>query len=494
MKLRQRHGGRRRSADAEHGEGESAVESGREEPKRTRRHFISSRKSSKNDDSAGSGKESKSLKPRPQRKDSSPQKSSPLTLGPRLLAPAPMRSLSSYAPDLHLWRRPSGGHTTPDEIHSDTDIPRRRIFHRSNSAPGSPLPPSLDPIADSPHPLASLIVPSAIVAEPVPIQPVESDPVVARHIRAKRQMTAPSFPRFRKLRTDLYPTENVSDSETMRPQSRVTVRGRMHTSAPRPRSTPGPVESESPSVGPRPRRLNSSMLKLQLEPISQHFAHGWPHAGSWQDALYGYYGEEEGSNQSRPRRRRENTIVDTRERERSGETLVQRNSQENAGPKSPESPPRSGKKRTRRTRRYRHALMPPTPKGLGFTPRDGSPDGHGVRWKEGKVGQTEFDWSLPPTATTDTQHAPQATGSTIPEGDELSRTQTRMTDIITEKLQRPKNKRKVIQTGRTKRQGEDWKVRWKRMMFLDARLTIFLRVLEIAVVAILLGRYYDGLS
>ncbi|KAI9634526.1 uncharacterized protein MKK02DRAFT_16946 [Dioszegia hungarica] len=363
---------------------------------KTRRRFVPSRKSSRDD----SGKES--------RRGSSPVKPPAEGSRPR----------SNLAP---LWRRSSA---LPDEVHSDTEIPRRREFTRSNSAPGSAA------LGLTPHPLASMIVPKT-TAEPVPIA-LESDPVLSRHT-AKRQMTAPSFPRFRKLRSDL---GHVSDSEAVPKPRRVQT---AHRSQP-PR-TAEPLDSSVP----RPRRLNSHMIKAQLERGTQHFAQ-WPHAGSWQDALYGRYDEPK--------------VEEERERERSGETLVA----------EPPVSPRESRRKARRSRRYRQALVPPTPKGLGFSPQDET----GGRWKEGKVNQTEFDWTSPGTANP-SQHMPQPTGSTIPEGDERSPTR------IEEK---PKRK---IQTGRTKRQGEDWKVRWKRMMFLDARLTILLRVMDIAVVATLLA-------
>lgn len=244
-------------------------------------------------------------------------------------------------------------------------------------------------------------------------------------------MTAPSFPRLRRLRTD-HRSGHVSDSDLPPPKLKVH----------RPTSFP----SRNDSDPPRPRRLNTNLLKVQLEPISQHFAHGWPHAGSWQDALNGTYEDGPGEPGLRPAKRKDSA----RDREVSAETLV--------------AQPR---RRTRR-RRYRQALAPPTPKGLGFSPSE-----EAAGWKEGRVNKTEFDWTQP-TTSNPSHWAPQPTGSTIPEGDELSRVQTRQIE------EKPKRLGRITE-------GEDWKVRLKRMMFLDARLTIFLRVMDIAVVATLLG-------
>lgn len=210
-------------------------------------------------------------------------------------------------------------------------------------------------------------------------------------------------------------------------------------------------QSQSPDKEPpRQRRMNSHQLRIRLPPpITQHFSHGWPHAGSWQDALRGTYDEpttvtEEPPTTSAPA----DTDTDTRDRE------------SDASPR-----PQLETRKSRRTRRYRIALAPPTPNGLGFEPRD--------EWKAGRAGSSEFRWTNP-----------------VPEGDELGRSDTRASPpnekgtVVTRR-----RGRRMQRTSTATRYFEDWRTRWRRMLFLDARLTIYIRLFDLIVVATVLGEY-----
>jgi hypothetical protein len=121
---------------------------------------------------------------------------------------------------------------------------------------------------------------------------------------------------------------------------------------------------------------------------------------------------------------------------------------------------------------------------LGFKPSDsGGP--HPEAWKEGRVGEHGFDWT--------TGHRDSGNGQIvgrIGEGDDLSRADTRATAAVTEKGDNLKLGRKLFDGVGEKRSrivDEGWRKRWRRMLFLDARVTIWIRLVNLIVVIVLLG-------
>lgn len=148
------------------------------------------------------------------------------------------------------------------------------------------------------------------------------------------------------------------------------------------------------------------------------------------------------------------------------------------------------REKTRR-RRHRQAQVPPTPRGLGFTPADERDDpiesaGAGGPARSGGNG---FAWGS--GAMNGNGHA-----DAIAEMDELGRSETRATITLaaTEKSDSFKKRAGRTWYGRRKGPGkvrkvniEDRKERWKRYLFLDARHTIIIRLINLVAVTILLG-------
>lgn len=253
-----------------------------------------------------------------------------------------------------------------------------------------------------------------------------------------------------------------------------------------------------------------SKLKLNLpDQVTQHFAHGWPHAGSWQDALYGYYDEipkenggahnnddsgksltKEVSNRRGSAPRLELDNADTNGV--SAQTPGRDGGSDTGSPAPRAQASRRGKPKRRR---HRQALAPPTPSGLGFTDAE---KGHGIgseAWKHGQVGDEEFDWGNSWNGNGVGNGNGNANGHgnrhdpnrITEESADLSRSETRIT--ATEKLGTVTKKAGAkIKSKVVPNDGMDWKQRFRRIMFLDARVTIWIRFANLAVVVCSLGK------
>lgn len=248
-----------------------------------------------------------------------------------------------------------------------------------------------------------------------------------------------------------------------------------------------------------------SKLKINLpDQVTQHFAHGWPHAGSWQDALYGYYDEipkekggvnnddsgksstKEVNNQKGSAPRLELDIAD------SNGVTVQTPGRDGGSDTGSSAPRAQASRRGKpKRRRYRQALAPPTPSGLGFTDAE---KGHGVgseAWKQGKVGDGEFHWGNSWNGNgvdngNSNGHGNRHDPNRITEESaDLSRSDTKMT--ATEKMGAVTKKAGAKVKGKVVPSDGDWKQRFRRIMFLDARVTIWIRFANLAVVVCSLG-------
>jgi hypothetical protein len=118
---------------------------------------------------------------------------------------------------------------------------------------------------------------------------------------------------------------------------------------------------------------------------------------------------------------------------------------------------------------------------LGFSPTDRDEVPQPAAWKEGRVGEHGFDWGT-------------GRAGLIEEGDELSRAETRGTMPMTmnEKGGSGRGRRRwwpfgPRDTSKRRMIDEDWRKRWRRILFLDARVTIWIRLVNLAVAVTLLG-------
>jgi hypothetical protein len=146
---------------------------------------------------------------------------------------------------------------------------------------------------------------------------------------------------------------------------------------------------------------------------------------------------------------------------------------------TPATPPvRRGKSKRRK---YRPAIAPPTPSGLGFTAAEKGHGRHNESWKQGRVVEEGFDWGGGGLNGHGHDRITE-------EGDlSINRTETRQTNNekaggLTQKSTE-KVKRKVQRND-----GLDWKQRLRRKLFLDARVTIWIRFVNLAVVVCSLGK------
>jgi hypothetical protein len=411
-----------------------------------------------------------------------------------------------------LWRRSIGKESPMPQIALNMNMPAPSSapMVRSTSAPSSPMP-SCEPASpgmttvvgstDEPRLSESLLLskPNATVSTKRPIA------------MPKRQLTAPAFPKFRK-RSDQDVHTDAEASGGIGPRAKQREKERMRGSVPDISRHPSEEGVSAEITRPRTaRRQTARLMKIGLpDPITQHFAegwgHGWPHAGTWQDAYYGYYSEHHNTpDEDAPSGRRSSQEAAKSSSRRSSLNLDKRSGRKRRSkghdryetpeqtdrsmPGSPALNPvgeESPKKKSRRmkSRRYRHAIAPPTPSGLGFTPNGAARDGEG--WKEGRYDHSNgFDWG------TTTAHG---RGRTIEEADELSRSATRVTS--NEKLAPSGTgtrwwwvfkRQKGVQGGRDD-VGLGKKLR--RMLFLDARVTIYIRLFNLAVVVVSLGTVF----
>ena len=416
-----------------------------------------------------------------------------------------LRQKSSTQSSL-LWRRSLGKELPLPQIALNMPPQSSPPMVRSTSAPSSPMPPC-EPVSpgmttivgstDEPRLSESLVLskPDAAVSSSRPI------------LATKRQLTAPTFPKFLK-RSDQDVHTDTEASGTMAPRAKHREKERMRGSVPDVSRRPS---EEGATLEMRPkttRRQTARLMKISLpDPITQHFAegwgHGWPHAGTWQDAYYGYYSEhpntpdEDGphgrrSSQEAVKTSSRRSSVEKRSggrRKSKGQDRYETPEQtDRSMPDSPALDPvieDSPKKKSRRSkgRRYRHAIAPPTPSGLGFTPNGGGKrDGEG--WKEGQIDRSEgFDWG------NTTAHG---RGRTIEEADELSRSATRVTSNEKSASSGSGTRWWWVFSGQQGVQGGRDDVglgkKLRRMLFLDARVTIYIRLFNLAVVIASLGK------
>ncbi|WWD18113.1 hypothetical protein CI109_102562 [Kwoniella shandongensis] len=541
LKLRQKNL-HRNGRDIEQGiltEGESGKEGGKEKitPKEKNKSsggvFSSSRRSSRDKDGMGGVPPSSSSKSGKHRNDS-PTRQNSNNSAHRLLQPAPIRFTGTQ----NFFRRSSkmdAGASPEDSVPSLTvSVPPR-----PSSAPTSPT-------IEAPSPGLTTLVDGVSTRLPSDEGPVPAlDMPISPRRAARRQLTAPTFPRFFKRENntdDEAPQEILTDSEIVPSAS--------NRRKPRPKSTlsnpvvvvddsgdgtgtgtPTDMDNgdETPNGGtsppdrPKTRRKASHMLRLNLPPpMTRHFTNGWPHAGSWQDALYGYYDENDAGGM-RPSRSRKATRMNA-----DGLAGVPSPTAEEDGsaPNEPEpfTPKRASfgeevtgngatperndsdekkkvnadgglkKTKTKRQKRFRQALAPPTPSGLGFTPSTRTGGADEYPWNEGTDREAGFDWA--------NGAARKELGVSQNGAADLTRSETRVTGTDTEKTD-------SVRAGQGKKKGwwplggrkrgpdgkktklknvdSDWRRRYKRMLFLDARVTIWIRAMNLAVVVAALG-------
>jgi hypothetical protein len=507
----------------------------------------------------GSRKSSREKRTQASRDGSTPSSSIKGQSQTRSGSPSRMPFLHSGFPHTAL-RFPAQFRSSPKgtAVPLSLDTSPRGRMQRSNSAPGSPSVESTSPALPT---IATLV---SAAAEADPDHPVEilseaddhpepreheseqehsqldadhSGPVLPRtRQRPKRQATAPAFSFLKRLSDT---GENLTDSEAaMFTSPRVRAKAKlspteMIQALDRAEISESPL-SQTPDgsatpTRPRARRRQTHRLRINLPPpITQHFANGWPHAGSWQDALYGHYDDVSTSSRQRyptgttgsratatpvgsgvvqsGRSSHDHFPSATANGNGSGNThangtgtslpasrsasvldarppFTPRASHDGSPASSPPPAEVERPKRTRtKRRRYRQALVPPTPQGLGFSPTDCDEASQPGAWKEGRVGEHGFDWGAAGRA------------GLIEEGDELSRAETSGTVPMTmnEKGGSRRGRRRWWLFGprdNTKRRmiDEDWRKRWRRILFLDARVTIWIRLVNLAVAVTLLG-------
>jgi len=213
-------------------------------------------------------------------------------------------------------------------------------------------------------------------------------------------------------------------------------------------------------------------LKINLpDHVTQHFAHGWPHAGSWQDALNGNYDEvKESSGASRRSSkdaRRQSSLPVSPRAMGPVTPRMDHGSDSASGPATP--PVRRYK--TKRHRKYRQAIAPPTPSGLGFTPAEREES-----WKQGRVVQEGFDWG--------NRNGHGHRHNRITEEGDLTMDRTETSEKTGGLAQKASVK---VKNKIERNDGMDWKQRLRRKLFLDARVTIWIRFANLAVVVCSLG-------
>jgi hypothetical protein len=130
-------------------------------------------------------------------------------------------------------------------------------------------------------------------------------------------------------------------------------------------------------------------------------------------------------------------------------------------------------------RKYRPAIAPPTPSGLGFTAAEKGHGRHSESWKQGRVVEEGFDWGNG-TGGNGNGHGHDRITE---EGDlTMNRTETN------EKLGNVNAKLGEKVKSKVKRNdGMTWKQRLRHKLFLDARVTIWIRFINLAVVVCSLG-------
>nr|XP_019001871.1 uncharacterized protein I203_05580 [Kwoniella mangroviensis CBS 8507]OCF65332.1 hypothetical protein I203_05580 [Kwoniella mangroviensis CBS 8507] len=424
---------------------------------------------------------------------------------------------------------------------------------RTNSVPTRPASAPTSPTVEAPSPGMTTLVddistrlPSNESSHPLQADDATGEPLSPRRSN-KRQLTAPTFPRFfRRNDTDEdhEPLESLTDTEVI---PSAAARSRVKSSLSKPVAIPGmatsssamstpngssqmirsgtgesvsnmnEAESSSTPTRPKTKRRSSHMLRIQLPPpITNRLKEGWPHAGSWQDALYGYYEENDNpSAKSLPKMEigsgsEENPITPQRRDfglDVTADQVAPDQGAANGNGNGNGEVDAGNTKRTksRRQKRYRQALVPPTPSGLGFTPS--ARNGEGYPWNrksedEPTAAGAGAGAGLGEKSNWEAGRAQKEAGGRLNGGENLERQDTMATTTGTlstmaqsrrgsEKgwwtTRKERKKQKKMGRKRTKEVDSDWRRRYRRMLFLDARVTIWIRLVNLVLVIISLG-------
>jgi hypothetical protein len=266
------------------------------------------------------------------------------------------------------------------------------------------------------------------------------------------------------------------------------------------------------TMRPRHRRLNTQNLRLRIPAnVSEHFAGGWPHAGSWQQALhYGLMDEDEKPRRhstDQPRRHSDHghgmlveepdnisvthgSVQDHGNGSAQGHTSSAhghgyRTSMNDTDTSTGqprrskmhidlsnvnhiEAPPRARRKtRNKRTRRYRPAMVPPTP------------GAHAAAFNPNRTVIGAEDWgdNVRPTPDPDTNPFDR-----VNPFDRIDEEYPFSDDARSEKVGMFGRKRKARPLD-----GLEWRKKVRRMLFLDARVTIYIRLFNLAIAVTLLA-------
>lgn len=349
----------------------------------------------------------------------------------------------------------------------------------------------------------------------------------------RRQLTAPNFPRLFRARDGMNSADDSTDTDVpasarkRRPRSSLPTFSIPESSSPQAQTNdnnmPTNDNGTSPDASPTPpkyKRKASHLLRINLPPpITQHFAsnfsNGWPHAGSWQDALYGYY-EDEPSNVEKERGSRGDAEpLDPHESPGMAPAPPLSSPHEGDVESSGEMPALSTAE-TKRSKSKRHAkrfqaLAPPTPSGLGFSPRasiagmDEYPWGQTAQGEGGESqsrqpadAEKDLRFRQDPQRLSQSDRVSKELRTNGDQPQPLSRPDTRATTINTNTESGGAGQSTPRGSGwrlfgwhhedKRKDLNLSWKERMKRVLFLDARVTIYIRLFNLAVVVVALGK------
>ena len=416
------------------------------------------------------------------------------------------RTPASSSHQTGIFFRRSAFRDSPKSSMSSKAPPMRR----STSAPSSPIRTASDPPlqhvlstlddAEGPH------VQTAVLAPGIAIPDLTTKTPGRMYApRAKRLSTTPNFRKFRRRNTEDGPTDSEpSAAERPRPVGRTEgeISGSSQKKRRRVDEGAGESSNDTPSR-PRNTRRSSNLLKIQLPPpFYEHFARGWTHAGTWQDAYYGFYEDgtpredTNGSNEPRvagvndgPRFVATPRTLSWRHDSQEPVPEESEPEQEEGIQETPNARPVPERRRSKRSRkkRYRTAMVPPTPSGLGFTPTSTKLNGSNLRTESN--GDHGFDWGDIPLHS----NMKRNNGDAMDE-ERIARFDTGLSENpkaepMTHTTLGPFRRRWARRKERRQRRvkEESWSKRWRRMIFLDARVTIWIRLWNLAVVVAALG-------
>lgn len=277
-------------------------------------------------------------------------------------------------------------------------------------------------------------------------------------------------------------SDNLTDSEaTMHASPRLRAKQRLFHLGALSGSVPEEDDNEAGSGANTPthksRRLNANNLRIRLPPpLTHHFSQGWPHAGSWQDALRNGNLDDGLKQPSRsngmtislppPPDADELTAVSHHLNRSRPHSPERRKSIEFSHVSTPKRAKQKAKSRRSKSKRYRPAMVPPTPGMLSFTPGVG----------ERIIGSETWGANVAP-----------ASDPNVNPFDRLNPFD-RIDEEYTLSPQHSRLSEKSSSVGKSwgRRIGSRRK-QWRRTLFLDARVTIYIRVLNLAISAILLA-------